>query len=84
MPRWARAHPRSVTVRGAVTAAGRVDTMTALVDDPSDERYVEAAMNAVARMRFVPAEFDGLKVPAPIEIVIPFGETESAEEPAAP
>jgi hypothetical protein len=84
MPLWARAHPRSVTVRGSVTAAGRVDTATALVDDPSDERYVEAAMNAVARMRFVPAEFDGLKVPAPIEIVIPFGESEHAEEPAAP
>jgi hypothetical protein len=84
MPLWARAHLRSVVVRGSVTAAGRVDTATALVDDPSDERYVEAAMNAVARMRFVPAEFDGLKVPAPIEIVIPFGETEGAEEPAAP
>ena len=84
MPRWARAHPRTVTVRGVVTAAGRVDTATAEVDDPSDERYVEAAMSAVAQMRFVPAEFDGLKVPAPIEIVVPFGETESAEEPSRP
>ena len=84
MPLWARAHPRSVTVRGTVTAAGRVDTATALVDDLSDERYAEAALNAVARMRFVPAEFDGLKVPASIEIVIPFGARERTEEPAAP
>ena len=42
-----------------ITPAGRVDTATAQVDDPSDERYAEAAMSAVAQMRFVPAEFDG-------------------------
>ncbi|MBA2683389.1 MAG: hypothetical protein H0U66_02730 [Gemmatimonadaceae bacterium] len=84
VPLWARAHPRTVTVRGVVTAAGRVDTATALVDDPSDERYAEAAVRAVADMRFVPAEFDGVKVPSPIEIVVPFGGEQRAEEPAAP
>jgi hypothetical protein len=84
VPQWAREHPRSVTVRGIVTAAGRVDTATALVDDPSDERYAEAAMSAVAEMRFVPAEYDGVKVPARIEIVVPFGEEQRAEEAAAP
>jgi hypothetical protein len=84
VPLWARAHPRSVTVRGIVTAAGRVDTATALVDDPNDERYLEAAMSAVAQMRFVPAEYDGAKVPAAIEIVVPFGEEQHAEETAAP
>jgi hypothetical protein len=84
VPLWARAHPRSVTVHGTVTVAGRVDTATAQVDDPNDERYAEAAMNAVAEMRFVPAEFDGVKVPAPIAIVVPFGEEQHAEEAAAP
>jgi len=83
-PLWARAHPRTITVRGVVSAAGRVDTATALVDDPSDDRYVEAAMSAIAQMRFVPAEFDGLQVPVPIEIVVPFGVRESAEEPTGP
>lgn len=85
VPLWARAHPRSVTVRGIVSAAGRVDTATALVDDPSDERYAEAAMGAVAQMRFVPAEYDGVKVPSPIVIVVPFGVIESgAAEPETP
>jgi len=81
---WKLAHPRSITVRGVVSAAGRVDTATATVDDPGDERYVEAAMAAVAQMRFVPAEFDGHMVPQPIEIVVPFGVRESAEDPAGP
>ena len=84
VPPWARARPRSVTVRGIVTTAGRVDTATALIDDPSDERYVEAAMTAIAQMRFVPAEFDGLKVPAPLEIVVPFGREQRAEESPLP
>ena len=84
MPAWARARPRTVTVRGIVSAAGRVDTATAQVDDSGDERYVEAAMNAIAQMRFVPAEFDGRKVPAPIQIDVPFGVAHSAEEPVAP
>ncbi|HEY8793584.1 MAG TPA: hypothetical protein VIM15_01465 [Gemmatimonadaceae bacterium] len=83
-PEWAIAQPRTVTVRGVVSAAGRVDTATAQVDDPSDDRYAEAAMRAIAHMRFVPAEFDGLKVPAPIEIVVPFGAAEVAEESSAP
>lgn len=80
-PAWAAGHPRTVVVHGVVMPAGRVDTATAQVDDPSDERYVEAAMSSVSQMRFVPAEFDGVKVPAPIEIVLPFGAIES-EEPA--
>ncbi|MDB4910123.1 MAG: hypothetical protein JWO39_946 [Gemmatimonadetes bacterium] len=81
-PAWAAGHPRTVVVHGVVMPAGRVDTATAQVDDPSDERYAEAAMSSIAQMRFVPAEFDGVKVPAPIEIVLPFGAIES-EEPAA-
>lgn len=83
-PQWAIAQPRTVTVRGVVSAAGRVDTATALVDDPTDDRYADAAMRAITHMRFVPAEFDGLKVPAPIEIVVPFGAAEVAEESSAP
>ena len=83
-PQWAIAQPRTVTVRGVVSAAGRVDTATALVDDPTDDRYADAAMRAITHMRFVPAEFDGLKVPAPIEIVVPFGAAEVAEESPAP
>jgi len=73
MPVWALGHRRTVTVRGVITPAGRVDTASALVDDPSDERYAQAAMDAVAQMRFVPAEFDGSKVPARIDIEVPFG-----------
>ena len=83
-PDWAIAQPRTVTVRGVVSAVGRVDTATAQVDDPSDERYADAAMRAIAHMRFVPAEFDGLRVPAPIEIVVPFGAAEVAVESSAP
>lgn len=79
---WAAGRPRTVVIRGVITPGGRVDTATAQLDDPSDERYVEAAMSSIAQMRFVPAEFDGVKVPAPIEIVLPFGPAES-EEPAA-
>ena len=41
-------------------------------------------MRAIAHMRFVPAEFDGVKVPAPIHIVVPFGAAEVAEESSAP
>jgi hypothetical protein len=82
MPIWARAQPRSLTIRGIVSAAGRVDTATALVDDPGDERYVEAAMRVVAQLRYVPAEFDGVKVPTPIAIVVPFGVRESEDQPA--
>jgi hypothetical protein len=67
-----------------VTPAGRVDTATAQIEDASDERYVEAAMTSVAQMRFVPAEFDGVKVPAPIEIVLPFGVSESEQSTASP
>jgi len=81
---WAITEPRTVTVRAVVSAAGRVDTATAQVDDPSDDRYANAAMRAIAHMRFVPAEFDGLKVPAPIEIAVPFGAAEVAEESSAP
>ena len=81
-PAWAAGHPRRVVLHGVVTPAGRVDTATAQIEDASDERYVAAAMTSVAQMRFVPAEFDGVRVPAPIEIVLPFGISES-EEPAA-
>jgi hypothetical protein len=84
MAPWALAHPRTILVRGVITTLGRVDTASALVDDPNDERYAEAAMSAVAEMRFVPAEFDGVKVPAPIEIAVPFGVRESAEAVTAP
>ena len=63
---------------------GRVDTATAQLDDPSDDRYVAAALSSVAQMRFVPAEFDGVKVPAPIEIVLPFGAAESEEPSPTP
>ncbi len=79
---WAAGHPRTVVIRGVVMPAGRVDTATAQPDDPNDERYVEASLNSVAQMRFVPAEFDGVKVPAPIVIVLRFGAAEN-EEPAA-
>lgn len=83
-PTWAAGHPRRIVLHGVVTPAGRVDTATAQVEDASDDRYVEAAMSSVAQMRFVPAEFDGVKVPAPIEIVLPFGVAESAESTASP
>jgi hypothetical protein len=83
-PAWAAGHPRRFVVRGVVMPAGRVDTATAQIDDPSDERYVAAAMSSIAQMRFVPAEFDGVKVPAPIEIVLPFGVAESEEPIASP
>jgi hypothetical protein len=83
-PAWAAGHPRTVVLHGVVMPGGRVDTSTAQVDDPSDERYVEAAMSSVAQMRFVPAEFDGVKVPAPIEIALPFGAMESEEPTASP
>lgn len=83
-PAWAMGHPRTVIVRGVITPAGRVDTATAEVDDPSDERFAEEAMSAVAQMRFVPAEFDGTKVPARIEIEVPFGATESADTSSRP
>jgi hypothetical protein len=83
-PAWAAGHPRTVVVHGTVMPIGRVDTATAHVDDPSDERYVEAAMSSLAQMRFVPAEFDGVKVSAPIEIVLPFGATESEAPTASP
>jgi TonB family protein len=79
IPAWALGHRRTVIVRGVITPAGRVDTATAQVDDPSDERYAQAAMSAVAQMRFVPAEFDGTKVPARIEIPVSFGAPESAD-----
>jgi hypothetical protein len=83
-PAWAAGHPRRVVLHGVVTPAGRVDTATAQIEDASDERYVEAAMTSVAQMRFVPAEFDGVKVPAPIEIVLPFGVSESDQSTASP
>jgi hypothetical protein len=81
---WAAGHQRAVVIRGVIMPGGRVDTATAQLDDPSDERYVEATMSSLAQMRFVPAEFDGVKVPAPIEIVLPFGIPESEEPPATP
>jgi hypothetical protein len=79
IPAWAVGHRRSVIVHGVITPAGRVDTATAQVDDPSDERFAEDAMSAVAQMRFVPAEFDGTKVPARIAIEVPFGAPASAD-----
>jgi len=81
---WAAGHLRTFVVRGVVMPGGRVDTSTAQIDDPSDDRYVAAAMSLIARMRFVPAEFDGVKVPAPIEIVLPFGVADSEELTAGP
>ena len=81
---WAAGHPRTVVIRGVVTPGGRVDTTTAQVDDPSDDRYVEAAMSSISQMRFVPAEFDGVKVPARIDIVLPFGAVENEESVATP
>ena len=81
---WAAGHPRAVVIRGVVMPGGRVDTATAQLDDPSDDRYVAAAMSSIAQMRFVPAEFDGVKVPAPIVIVLPFGAEESEETSASP
>jgi hypothetical protein len=81
---WAAGHPRTVVIRGVVMPGGRVDTATAQLDDPSDERYVEAAMSSIAQMRFVPAEYDGVKVPAAVEIVLPFGAEESEETAATP
>ncbi|MEP7065442.1 MAG: hypothetical protein ABI889_05365 [Gemmatimonadota bacterium] len=72
-PAWAAGHARTVLVHAVVMPGGRVDSATARVEDDDDDRYVEAAMRALAQMRFVPAEFDGVKVPAPIDIVLPFG-----------
>jgi hypothetical protein len=82
LPSRASGVARSVTMRAVVTAAGRVDTASARVDDESDDRLVEAAMVAVSQMRFVPAEFDGAKFPQRIEIVVPFTSSDSAEAPA--
>ena len=81
---WAAGRSRTVVIRGVVMPSGRVDTATAQVDDPSDERYVEGAMSSISQMRFVPAEFDGMKVPARIEIVLPFGTAENEESVATP
>jgi hypothetical protein len=81
---WVVDHPRSIVVRGVVMPAGRVDTATAHVEDPGDDRYVVATLATIAQMRFVPAEFDGVKVPAPIEIVVPFEVPESEEPSATP
>jgi hypothetical protein len=38
-------------------------------------------MLAVSQMRYVPAEFDGAKIPQRIEIVVPFASSDSAEAP---
>jgi hypothetical protein len=68
-------------MRAVVTAAGRVDSASVRVDEASDDRLVEAAMLAVSQMRYVPAEFDGAKIPQRIEIVVPFASSDSAEAP---
>jgi len=83
-PAWAGDRPRTVVVRGVVTPAGRVDTATAHVDDANDDRFAQEAILAVSQMRFVPAEFDGTKVPARIDIEVPFGSSASADSTARP
>lgn len=72
---------QSVAMRAVVSAAGRVDTASARVDDRSDDRLVDAAMAAVSQMRYVPAEFDGAKIAQRLEIVVPFTSSDSAEAP---
>ena len=47
-------------------------------------RLSQRAEFPIAQMRFVPAEFDGVKVPASVEIVLPFGSAESEEPSASP
>lgn len=69
-------------MRAVVSESGRVDTATARPDDASDDRLIASAMTAAAQMRFVPAEFDGAKIPQRIEIVVPFAASDSAEAPA--
>ncbi len=81
---WAPARARTVVIRGVVMPGGRVDSATAHVEDPGDDRYIGAALDALAQMRFVPAEFDGVKVPAPIEIMLPFGTADVEEEATSP
>jgi len=81
IPARASGVARSVAMRAVVTAAGRVDSASVRVDDASDDRLVEAAMLAVSQMRYVPAEFDGAKIPQRIEIVVPFASSDSAEAP---
>lgn len=61
-----------ITMRAMVTAAGRVDTASARAGEGSDDRLVSAAMTAMSQMRFVPAEFDGAKIPQRVTIVVPF------------
>jgi hypothetical protein len=70
---------RSVRMRAIVSASGRVDTTSARVDDASDDRLIAAAMAAVSQMRYVPAEFDGAKIPQRIDLVVPFASDDSAE-----
>lgn len=72
MPPRAESASPQLTVRAMVTAAGRVDTASARVDEGSDDRLVSAAMTAMSQMRFVPAEFDGAKIPRRVTIVVPF------------
>lgn len=82
MPERGSDVPASITLRAMVSATGRVDTATARADDGSDDRLVEAAMAVVSQMRYVPAEFDGVKVPQRVDVVVPFAPSESAGAPA--
>jgi hypothetical protein len=83
-PAWAVGRPHTVVVHAVVMPGGRVDSATARVDDDGDDRYIELAMSSLAQMRYIPAEFDGVKVPAPIEIVLPFGVAPVQETAASP
>jgi TonB family protein len=83
LPRLTQGESPRVAMRAMVTALGRVDTASARVQDGSDERFLDAALDALAKMRFVPAEFDGTKVPQRVTIVVPFAPApDSAEAPA--
>jgi hypothetical protein len=79
MPARSSELPRSLTVRAVVSPLGRVDTSSVRVDDASDERLIAPAMAALSQMRFVPAEFDGAKVPERIEIVVRFAPSDRVE-----
>ena len=67
----------------ASAGPGRIVAFGADIREPNARhRLVEAAMAAVSQMRYVPAEFDGVKVPQRIEIVVPFASSDSAGAPA--
>ncbi len=79
-PKLARGRAGNATLRVMISPAGRVDTATARIVDASDDRFGDAALEALPSMRFVPAEFDGMKVPQQTDLVVPFAAPAALED----